>query len=220
MTGRPKMDAEITTIQDNVIELATLVEDAITYSVKAIKEQDAELARAVIDGDQKIDDLEEDINEACFTLLATQGPFATDLRYCVSIMKMIRDLERIGDHCEDMAKLAIRMLEENYYKDLVDIPRMAEMARQMVMNSISAFIDRDLRMSRKVWKLDEEADELFRFIFDEQLKIAEKNPEYAKLALMFSFIAAHLERIADYATNICEETVFLIEGDINMECGI
>jgi len=102
-------------------------------------------------------------------------------------------------------------------KQLIDIPRMAEMAAKMVKNAIDAFVNRDLRLARKVWKADEEVDELFRNIYDELMGMVDQDASRANQSVMFLFIAAHLERIADYATNICEETVFTMEGNYEME---
>lgn len=217
MAPRPKMDQELVEINDLVTKMTQQVEGAIVDSIKAIKEKDMELARKIIDNDEAIDDMDDEINEKCYLFLATQSPLAGDLRYCISIMKMVTDLERIGDHCEDLAKYAIRMEHEEYYKELIDLPRMSEMAASMVKNAIRAFLDRDLRLARKVWKADEEVDELFRNIYEEQLNIATSDSKNTRLSIMFAFVAAHLERIADYATNICEETVFSLEGDYHME---
>ncbi|MEG0829344.1 MAG: phosphate signaling complex protein PhoU [Anaerovoracaceae bacterium] len=217
MTPRPKMDQELVKINEKLTAMTKLVNETIVNSMKAIKEKDTGLARQIIDGDQYIDDMEDEINDVCFKFLATQSPLASDLRYCISLMSMVRDLERIGDHCEDLAKYAIRMAGEEYYKELIDLPRMADMAASMVNNAIHAFLQRDLRLARKVWKADEEVDELFRNIHEEQLNIAETDSTKAKMAIMFAFVAAHLERIADYATNICEETVFSLEGGYSME---
>ena len=217
MTPRPKMDQDLVAINNKVTEMTEKVEEAIVHSIKAIKEKDMELARAIIDNDECIDDMDDEINEMCYLFLATQQPLASDLRYCISIMKMVTDLERIGDHCEDLAKYAIRMEHENYYKELIDLPRMADMAANMVKNAIRAFLDRDLKLARKVWKADEEVDELFRIVYEEQMEIAIRDSDKTRLSIMFAFVAAHLERIADYATNICEETVFSLEGEYTME---
>ncbi|MCI7302225.1 MAG: phosphate signaling complex protein PhoU [Clostridiales Family XIII bacterium] len=217
MTPRPKMDQELIAINDKVTEMTEEIEQAIVDSLRAIKEKDMDLARAIIDNDEKIDDMDDEINEMCYLFLATQQPLAGDLRYCISIMKMVTDLERIGDHCEDLAKYAIRMENEEYYKELIDLPRMAEMAAGMVKNAIRAFLERDLKLARKVWKADEEVDELFRDVYEEQIGIAATDSKNARLSIMFAFVAAHLERIADYATNICEETVFSLEGAYAME---
>ncbi len=212
MAARPKMDRELVEINDKVTEMTEKVEEAIVNSIKAIKDKDMPLARAIIDGDEIIDDMDDEINEMCYLFLATQQPLAGDLRYCISIMKMVTDLERIGDHCEDLAKYAIRMEHEEFDQELIDLPRMADMAAGMVQNAIQAFLKRDLKLARKVWKMDEEVDELFRNIYDEQLDIAVADSVNTRLCIMFAFVAAHLERIADYATNICEETVFSLEG--------
>lgn len=217
MAMRPKLEHELIQINEKVIEMTEKVEEAIVNSIQAIKEQNVKLARAIIDGDEVIDDMDDEINEMCYLFLATQSPLASDLRYCISIMKMVTDLERIGDHCEDLAKYAIRMEHEEYYQELIDLPRMADLAASMVKNAIRAFLDRDLKLARKVWKADEEVDELFRNIYEEQLDIAVMDSVNTRLAIMFSFVAAHLERIADYATNICEEIVFSLEGAYAME---
>lgn len=217
MALRPKVDQELIRINDKVIEMTEKVEEAILNSIKAIKEQNTPLARAIIDGDEIIDDMEDAISEMCYLFLATQSPLAGDLRYCISIMKMVTDLERIGDHCEDLAKYAIRMEHEEYQQELIDLPRMADMAAAMVKKSIKAFLNRDLKLARKVWKADEEVDELFRNIYEEQLDIAVSDSVNTRLSIMFAFVAAHLERIGDYATNICEEIVFSLEGEYTME---
>lgn len=217
MVLRPKMDQELIRINSKVIEMTERVQEAIVNSIRAIRDKDMDLARSIIDGDEAIDDMDDEINEMCYLFLATQSPFASDLRYCISIMKMATDLERIGDHCEDLAKYAIRMEYEEYHQKLVDLPRMADMAAGMVEKAIRAFLNRDLKLARKVWKTDEEVDELFRNIYEEQLDIAVMDSVNTRLAIMFAFVAAHLERIADYAANICEETVFSLEGGYIME---
>ena len=199
------------------MNMTGLVEETIRNAVKSLVERDSELARSLINNDEEIDDLEDVIKDKCLKFLATQQPLAGDLRYMISVMQMVRDLERIGDHCEDIAKYTLRFENEEYMKQLIDIPRMAEMATKMVKNAIDSFVHKDLRLARKVWKADEEVDELFRNIYDELMGMIDKDPAKANQSAMFLFIAAHLERIADYATNICEETVFAMEGSYEME---
>lgn len=216
MSLRPKMDNELIAINEKITKMAKRIQEDILHAVNSLKERDAALARQIIDEGDVVDDMEDEINADCFTFLATQSPVATDLRYCVSVMKMIRDLERMGDHCESLAKFTIRLEKEDYLQELIDIPRMAENAAHMVNNAISAFLNRDLRLARKVWKADDEVDYLFRKIYDEQLKLAQETGN-ANICISFAFIASHLERIADYATNICEEAVFVMEGEYSME---
>jgi phosphate transport system protein len=215
--ARPALEAELKQIGEGVTEMGTLIEATISCAIKTLKERDSEAARALIEADEWIDNMEDEINDKCLGFLATQSPLAGDLRYVVSIMKVIRDLERIGDHCEDIAKYTMRFENEVLFKELIDIPRMADMSSRMVKNAIDAFVHRDLRLARRVWKADEEVDEIFRDLHDELLGFAEADAKNAKQCIMLLFIAAHLERIADYATNICEETVFVLEGTSEME---
>lgn len=215
MAPRPTMDIELKEINNKVEEMAEHIQEDIVRAVDSVKEKNSALARDIIDHGDEVDDMEDEINGMCFTFLATQAPIASDLRYCVSVMKMVRDLERMGDHCEDLSKYTLRLENEDYMQELVDIPRMAELASHMVNNAIAAFLNRDLRLARKVWKADEEVDELFRTIYDQQMKLA-KEKGHAETCISFAFIAAHLERIADYATNVCEEAVFFLEGEYNM----
>ena len=216
MAARP-MDHEMAVITNDLLDMTNLVEETILNAIKSLKEKDSELARNIINDDENIDDLEDAIKDKCLKFLATQQPLAGDLRYMISIMQMVRDLERIGDHCEDIVKYTLRFQNEEYMKELVDIPRMADMSAKMVKNAIDSFVNRDLRLARKVWKADEEVDELFRNIYDELMGIVDREPKKSNQSVMFLFIAAHLERIADYATNICEETVFAMEGNYEME---
>lgn len=217
MSARPQMDHDMSIITNELLDMTSLVEDTIRNAIKSLVERDSELARNLINDDEKIDDLEDEIKDMCLKFLATQQPLAGDLRYMISVMQMVRDLERIGDHCEDIAKYTLRFENEEYMKELIDIPRMADMAAKMVKNAIDSFVHKDLRLARKVWKTDEEVDELFRNIYDELMGMIDQDAAKANQSVMFLFIAAHLERIADYATNICEETVFALEGNYEME---
>lgn len=216
MSLRPRMDEELIAINEKVTVMAQRIQRDILSAVDSIKEKDGALARQIIDEGDVVDDMEDEINADCFAFLATQAPVATDLRYCVSVMKMVRDLERMGDHCESLAKFTIRLENEDYLQELIDIPRMAEHAAHMVNNAITAFLTKDLRLARKVWKADDEVDYLFRKIYDEQLVLAQETGN-VNVCISFAFIASHLERIADYATNICEEVVFVMEGEYSME---
>jgi phosphate transport system protein len=217
MAARPQMEHDMSVITDDLLEMTNLVEETIQKAIKSLVEKDSELARNIINDDEKIDDVEDEIKDKCLKFLATQQPLAGDLRYMISVMQMVRDLERIGDHCEDIAKYTLRFENEEYMKELITIPQMADMATKMVKNAIDAFVNKDLRLARKVWKADEEVDELFRNIYDELMGIIDQDAAKANQSVMFLFIAAHLERIADYATNICEETVFVLEGNYEME---
>ena len=216
MQARPDLTQELKTINGSVKKMTEQVKSDIGRAVQSICDRDGALARKVIDQGDIVDDMEDAINEACFQFLATQAPVAGDLRYTVSVMKMIRDLERIGDHCEDLAKYTIRLEKIEYDEELVDLPRMADMAAQMVSHATEAFLQKNLRLARKVWKSDEEVDELYRRIFEDQMQQA-KQPGKTELCVSFAFIGTHVESIAHYATNICEEAVFVLEGELEME---
>jgi phosphate transport system protein len=217
MAGRVQMDQEMLIIVNELLEMGALVENAIRLATKSLKEQDVVLARKIIEDDENIDVMEDSIRDKCIKFMAKQQPVAGDLRMTISILQMIRDLERIGDHCEDIAKYTLRFENKEFIKELIDIPRMAELAARMVKDSIDAFVNKDLRLARRVWKSDEEVDEIFRDVYDELINMTGENKEKSKQSVMFIFIAAHLERIADYSTNICEETVFAMEGTYLME---
>jgi phosphate transport system protein len=217
MAGRIQMDQEMLIIVNELLEMGALVENAIRLAIKSLKEQDVVLARKIIEDDENIDMIEDSIRDKCIKFMAKQQPVAGDLRMTISILQMIRDLERIGDHCEDIAKYTLRFENKEFIKELIDIPRMAELAARMVKDSIDAFVNKDLRLARRVWKSDEEVDEIFRDVYDELINMTGENKEKSKQSVMFIFIAAHFERIADYSTNICEETVFAMEGSYTME---
>jgi phosphate transport system protein len=211
------MEIEVKQINEKLIFMSAKVEAAILGAIKSFKERDTELARSIIDDDAVIDELEDEINALCLRFLATQQPLAGDLRYAISVMKVIRDLERIGDHCEDIAKAALRFEDKPFIKELVDIPRMADLSARMVKNAIDSFVHQDLRLARRVWKADDEVDEIFRYLYDELINLAESDATKTSQCIKFLLIAAHFERISDYATNICEDTVFVMEGSYDME---
>ena len=212
MTKRPKMDEELAAINKQVREMTDHIRKDILNAVDAVVHQDAAMAQKIIDQGDEVDDMEKAINSACFHFMATQAPVASDLRYCISVRKMARHLERMGDHCEDIARYAIRMKEADITQELRDIPYIASMASRMAENAIDSFLNQDQELAKKVWKADEEVDEVYRKVFEEEMQMAAQgyNPE---ICGNLAFIAEHLERIADYATNICEETMFVLEGE-------
>ena len=184
MVPRVKMIEEMENINDQISAMGEQVETDILNAVKALQERDTQLARHIIDNGDVIDDMEDEIQKECFNFLATQSPIGSDLRYCISVMKMIRDLERIGDHCEDLAKYTMRLENADYGQELVNLPRMADMTSKMVSNAIQSFLNRDLRMARKVWKADEEVDETFRAIYNQQIKLATEKQDNTEVYIM------------------------------------
>ena len=214
---RPQLNHEIESIHNELLVMGSLVEEAIINAIHSLKTKDIVLAQKVIDDDSKIDELEDIIEDKCLKFIARQQPLAGDLRYVLSILKMITDLERIGDHCEDIAKYTLKLADEKYIKELIEIPKMADLASKMVNSAIDAFVNRNPELARKVWKMDEEMDEIFQTTRTELLGIMEEDQSKAMQSVTFIFIASHIERIADYATNICEKTVFSAEGNYQMD---
>lgn len=214
---RPQLDHEIESIHNELLLMGSLVEEAIINAIHSFKTKDIILARKIIDKDSKIDQLEDTIEDKCIKFIARQHPLARDLRNVLSILKMITDLERIGDHCEDIAKYTIKLADEKYIKEIVSLPKMADLASKMVKSAIDAFVAHDPELARKVWKMDQEIDDIYKSLYAELLDLMEEDPSKTKQSVTFLFIASHIERIADYATNICEKTVFSAEGNYQMD---
>ncbi|MEG0291518.1 MAG: phosphate signaling complex protein PhoU [Anaerovoracaceae bacterium] len=204
MAARPVMDERLFKIQDRIAEMAGLVDNAIGDTVTALMNNDKDLARNVIDNGDEVDELEDKISKDCFYVLSTQAPIAGDLRFCIAVLRLIRDLERIGDHAENLAKYVLRFEDTQFFVESKDLERMAKMAKKMVSMSTKAFLDQDLRLAIKVWKSDEDVDEIYRNIFAKEINEV-------------TLIGSHLERIADYSTNICEDIMFYVEGTSTME---
>ncbi len=200
-------------LQDKLQQMGNLVEDAIAKSVEALKNQNLELAQAVIDGDDLIDDLEREIEEKILEVIATQQPMAKDLRRVATLFKMISDLERMADYATSIAKITLRIANQPLIKPLVDIPRMAILSQKMVKQALDAYVREDVDLARAVGKDDDEVDQLFSQIFRELLTVMMENPKTITQATHLLFVGRWLERISDHATNIAEEVIFLVTGD-------
>lgn len=214
---RPQLYHELENIHNELLKMGSIVEEAILYSIQSLKNKDIELAQKVIESDYKINDMEELIEDKCMKFIARQHPLAGDLRQIMIISKMITDLERIGDHCERIAKYTIKLKDQKYVKELIDIPKIADLASKMVTRALDAFVKKDADFARAVWKMDDEIDTMYKAIYNELLEIMAEDKSKIFQCTTFLFITAHLERIADYATNICEKTVYTIEGGYHMD---
>jgi phosphate transport system protein len=186
----------------------------IASAIEALVEGDAAKARAVIEGDKAIDQLEVRIDEGAIDLLATQQPVAGDLRLLVSALKINADLERIGDHAVNIAEAAERMSKTRPFKPWIDIPYMAEIARGMLQDSLDAFVRRDAALALAVCKRDDLLDEKNKSIIRELLTYMAENPALITACLEIIGISKNLERVGDLATNIGEETIYIAEGEI------
>lgn len=211
--SRDTFETELSLLREELLKMGTLVKDAVHRAVKALKEQDLELAQAVIDGDQTVDDLERDIEQRCLMLLALQQPMAADLRFIGTALKTITDLERMADHAADIAKTALRIGREPHIKPLVDIPRMAATVEKMLEDSLQAFVNRDADAALEVAKRDDEVDHLYGQVFRELLTYMMEDPRTIRQATSLLFAAQYLERVGDHVTNLCEWVVYLVRGE-------
>jgi phosphate transport system protein len=194
-------------------QMGSLVEEAIARSIEALKTQNLELAQAVIDGDDLIDDLEAEIEEKCLEVIATQQPMAKDLRRVATLFKIINDLERMADYATSIAKITLRIADQPLIKPLIDIPRMTSLSQKMVKQALDAYVREDVDLATAVGKDDDEVDKLFGQIFRELLTIMMENPKTITQATHLLFVGRWLERISDHATNIAEEVIFLVTGE-------
>ena len=212
---RTAFEQQLVEIQEEMLLLGTMVDSAIERSITALKERDVDLARHVIADDARVNRKRYEIEERCLELIARQQPLAGDLRAIVSVLYIIVDLERMADHAEGIAKIAVMLADEPPLKPYIDIPRMAEVARHMLTSSLEAFKDRDPARARAVCNLDDEVDALYDQVHRELLTSMVNDPKTIERATHLTWVAHNLERIADRVTNICERVVYLVEGKIS-----
>jgi phosphate transport system protein len=210
---RNYFDKELHELHLLMLKMCTEVEEALINTVYALKNQDINMAQAVIDGDDVIDDMESIIEDRCLKLIALQAPMAKDLRFIATALKIITDLERIADHAVDISKITIRLKDETYIKELIDIPRMGEMTTRMIKESIDAYVNQDAEKAKEVAKMDDEVDALHKQIFRELLLIMMEDPKKISQATSFLFVSKSLERIGDYVTNICEKIIYAVTSE-------
>jgi len=209
---RTDYERSLKKLQDKVLSMGSMVEQAIILSMDAMKNRDTELAEKVITQDEKINARRFEIEEDCIHLIATQAPMARDLRTIVAVLNIIIDLERIGDHAAGNAKIAVMLGDEPPLKPLIDLPRMAEKTADMLRHSLDAFIKRDAPAARKVTEDDDEIDGLYDQVFRELLLFMAEDPKTVSRATRLIWAGHNLERSADRVTNICERVVFVVTG--------
>lgn len=212
--GREHFTQQILDIKNNVLEMGTLVEEIINLTVTALKSQDLDLARKAIEKDYEINKLEIEIEKACMMIITLQQPLATDLRTVASALKIITDLERMGDNAVNIAKLTLEIGKESLIKPLVDIPKMADIAQEMIKLSLEAFVNADVNLAIKAARMDEEVDMLYDTVLNDVINIITDKKELIKQGTKLLFIGRYLERIADHSTNICERTIYMITGEL------
>ncbi len=211
---RTSFERHLHELQDDVLILGSMVEKAISRSIEALKKRDLELAKQVIAADREIDLKRYEIEEKCTELISTQQPMASDLRIIIAVLYIIVDLERIADHAGGIAKIAIMIGDEPPLKPLIDIPRMAERATDMLHRSLDAFVEHDADAARKISAEDDEIDSLYDQVFRELLVFMMEDARTVTRATRLIWVAHNLERTADRVTNICERVVFTVTGKI------
>ena len=194
--------------------MAGMVETAIERGIEALKTRNVNLAHQIIEDDLKINRKRYETEDKCLELIATQQPLASDLRTIASVLHITVDLERMGDHAEGIAKIALMLADEPPLKPYIDIPRMAGVAIDMLMGSLEAFKDRDPDRARAICDQDDEVDALYEQVYRELLTFMITDPRSIQRATHLIWVAHNLERIADRVTNICERVVYLVEGRI------
>jgi len=212
MDYRSVFHKKLNEIQDDVLVLGGQVGDALQRAVDALTTRDLELAKRIVEGDQRINQLRFDIEEKCVQLIATQQPLASDLRVLVAVLNIITELERIGDYAVGISKITIMIGDEPPLKPLVDIPRMAEKTVDMLERSLSAFVACDAETATRISAEDDVVDELYDKVFKELLGFMMKDGETVTRATRLIWVAHDLERSADRVTNICERVVFVVTG--------
>lgn len=209
---RAAFHAELDALRQDMARMGTLVEEAIANAMQSLLSRDLELARQVVAGDDTIDRMETEIEQRILALIALQQPMASDLRMLGAALKIITDLERLADHAQAIAKVTVRLEGQPFIKPLIDIPRMAEIAREMVRTALTAYIRRDEGLARQMIARDDELDALYKQVFNDLLGFMTRDPQTIEQATQLLFVASGLERIGDHATNIGEWTIYMVTG--------
>ncbi|MCH2309564.1 MAG: phosphate signaling complex protein PhoU [SAR202 cluster bacterium] len=209
---RADFENNLNLIQDEILELSSMVEHSILKSIQALKNRDVTSSQQVIDDDDLIDTKQAEIEEKCIQLIALESPVAGDLRIIVSVMMIAIELERIGDYAEGIGKISVLMGDMPPLKPLIDIPRMAENATKMLRLSIDSFVKRDPHTALDVCDLDDEVDNTYNQVYRELLTYMMADPATIQRATYLLWVAHDLERSADRATNIAERVLFLVTG--------
>ncbi len=212
--GREHFHKEMLKLNELILKMGGMVEQSIFRSVKALEKRDVKMAQDVVNSDDQVDKLELEIDDLCLELLATQQPMAIDLRFITTGMRIATDLERIGDLAVDIAERAVELSGQLPLRPMNDIPKMADLSQSMVHRALDAFVKRDAALARTLWVDEDRADKFRDLIHDELLGIMSREPETTPRAIPLILISRHLERISDHATNIAEDVIYMVEGEV------
>lgn len=212
MAIRTTLDKDLDRLKELLVEMVNLSKTAVEKSVQSLAHQDIKLAEQIIQDDQKINELEEQIDNIIIQLIAQQQPVASDLRAIIAGLKISSDIERIGDLAVNIAKSIIHIGDGPLIKPIVDIPKMAEKALDMLNNVIKAYIEKDIKLAIQTAKADDEVDELYGKIIKELLKLMPNNPNSINQITQLAFISRHFERVADHTTNMAEHIIYMVKA--------
>ena len=214
MITETQFQKELGELKENLLKMAVLVEETIRDAVQSLVKRDSELANQVFQREKEINEMELVIDEMCLRLLALRQPMAVDLRFITSAMKIITDLERMGDQAVNIAERALSLNQEPQLKPYIDLPRMAEIAQSMVKDVLDAFVNGDSRLARSVCERDDIVDGLNDQVFRELLTFMISDPQTITRAVHLMIVGRCLERIADHATNIAEDLIFMLDARV------
>ena len=211
---RAALERELQGLNDDILILGSMAEKAILQSIDMLKQRDIAGSRQLIADDLKLNQKRYSIESDCLIVIATQQPMASDLRSLAAILELAIELERIGDYGKGIARITLMMADEPLIKPLIDIPRMAEKACDMLHRALDAFVRRDVEMARAIPKEDDEVDDLYNRVYNDLLHMIISNPKTLDQATRLLWVAHNLERAGDRVTNICERVIFTVTGEM------
>jgi phosphate transport system protein len=212
MVIRENFQTQLQELKEMLHELGSLTETALKDSVHALINQDVDKALEIIENDARINELEDEINDFAVLLMAKQAPVASDLRRIIAAIKISADVERMADFAVNIAKSTIRIGEKEFVKPLIEIPKMAELAIDMLSKAIKAYLDEDVALAKNLSEIDDEVDEKYGTTIKELLSLMTRNEDSLPQITQLLFVCRYIERTADHATNIAENVVYLVKG--------
>jgi phosphate transport system protein len=210
---RKVFDSHLEELHVDLIRMGSMAEKQLFQAIEALINNDEVLAKKVIEDDDIVDNMQKEIEGKAIRLIAMQQPLAIDLRNIFTTTKIVTDLERMADHAVDIAKIVKRLKSEKPIKAFLDIPRMANIVREMMKESLDAYVSGDVDRAYEICKRDDDIDAIYKQVFSELLLMMMDNPKTINQSTQYLFICKYLERIADHTTNICESTIYLVTGE-------
>ena len=212
---RAKFDEQLHMLNQEMMHMGSMIEDKIQKAIEALIGQNSALAKEIMEADNEVDREQKKIENICFNLLMQQQPVARDLRVISAAMKMVTDMERIGDHAADISEMTVMMASEPYAVDLSDLKKMASETVLMLIQSIEAYVEKDMLKAQSVIDHDDIVDELFNKVKQELIEMIRKNPAVSEQAADMLMVAKYFERIGDHATNLAELIIFALDDKKN-----